>query len=203
MSKRIFKYEGNGSESESRSLAEFLKEAKGAENPFNYIVEADDQSAAGIVGRVNSGNALPGDQALFDQWSGDFDQCGSCPCDGMSETTCAMFAARDEAPDDDNCDQPVDCRGVCGGDYMEDHNGACCQEIDKLEACDGNCFGPTTAAEHCPNSLVSVHRYSNKIKCVANDPNTCDCSGEYASVEACIAGETASEESSGANRPVS
>lgn len=200
MSKRIFKYEGNGSESESEALNQFLKEAKGAENPFDYIVEASEESASGIVGRINSGNPLPGDQELFDAWSSSF--CGTCPCNGMSAATCAMFAARDANPP--TCEEEFDCQGVCGGTAITDFKGNCCQPADTEGACDGNCFGPTTAAEHCPNNLVSVHRYDKRIECVANDPNSCDCTGEYDSVQTCINIETLAESGEGGGgRPVS
>ena len=191
MSKRIFKYEGNGSESENQSLAEFLKEAKGAENPFNYIVEASEQSAAGIVGRVNSGDPnslLPGDQALFDQWSGDFDQCGSCPCEGMSDATCAMFAARNEAPDDDNCTEEVDCRGVCGGLAELDLDDSCCMEAD-ISQWDGLCYGCEDCSCACPNQMYSFssNAYNGKAACYKESEEGCanGCVGAYGSLEEC------------------
>lgn len=206
MSKRIFKYEGNGSESESQALDQFLKEAKNAENPFDYVVEASESSAAGIVGRVNSGDPddlLPGDQELFNSWEDQYSGCDDgCPCPGMSDATCAMFAARADNPD--TCDAGLDCQGVCGGTATTDFNGACCQPADMEGTCDGNCFGPTTAAEHCPNNLVSVHYYDDRVECVANDSSTCDCSGTYDSVGTCISIESLAETSDGgAGRPVS
>lgn len=187
MSKRIFKYEGNGAEAENQSLDQFLKEAKGAENPFDYVVEASDKSAAGIVGRINSGNTLPGDQDIFDKWQNQF--CGECPCDGMSDATCAMFEAR-AASDNDDCDQELDCQGVCGGSAKPDLDDNCCMEAD-ISQWDGLCYGCPDCSCACPNQMYSFssNAYNGKAPCYKESETSCEhgCAGDYASLEECQA----------------
>jgi hypothetical protein len=187
MTKKIFKYEDNGSDSNKKSLEDFLNESKASENPFDYSVIASDQSASGIVARINSeGGGSDTDKEIFQKWQGQYDACeGGCPCPGMSGATCAMFDARNDNPDD--CTQDYDCQGVCGGGAIEDWNGDCCLESNT--GCDGSCFTPKTAAESCPGKLVVARLYPDKVVCEELDPDNCfTCnSGEYASISACTA----------------
>lgn len=180
MSKRIFKYEGNGSDSNKKGLDDFLNESKGSESLFDYSVVASDQSAAGIVGRINDGSASDRDNELYNQWQDQYNACGGCPCDGMSEKTCGMFDNLGNNPPGD-CPSAVDCQGVCGGSATTDLDGNCCLESD-ISPHDKLCYGCPDCDCACPGSNWS---FDSRNGCYKETACNNGCLGTYGSFEEC------------------
>ena len=183
MSKKIFKYENNGSDSHKKGLEDFLNESQASENLFDYSVVASDQSASGIVGRINEGEASASDEEIYNKWQDQYNACGGCPCDGMSDKTCGMFDGLANSPPPDECPTAPDCQGVCGGSATTDSMGNCCLEADISEV-DGLCHGCEDCVCACPDNNVA---FDSRVGCQPVDSCRFGCgSGGYPSMEACM-----------------